>query len=170
MTPRHAILTAVAAGHLALVACSAFGVSLFTPESSGGQAVRLYGALSGSENRYGFFAPGVGAQFRATFRLTDGKGRFWSDVLGPGDNQESRLRFDGSVGMYGNLGPHMATSLAAAMFGRHPDAEVVLVRIEIFNPPTMDQYQAGAPLEWQLIDENVFVRNQAPAAEQEQEP
>src|SRR3954471_24558921 len=77
MTRRHALATLAAACHLILVVCGASSLVFSSPPSEDDfarQTVRLYGALSGSDNGYGFFAPGVGPQVRATFTLRDASG------------------------------------------------------------------------------------------------
>ena len=62
MTARHAAVAVLAAAHLTLVVCGA--ARLRPPHGPAGSAVRFYGALSGSDNGFGFFAPGVASQVR----------------------------------------------------------------------------------------------------------
>ena len=61
-----------------------------------GDGVALYSSLSGADNGYGFFAPGVGAQFLTTFVLTDTEGNEWTDTLDMGSTSEANLRFTDS--------------------------------------------------------------------------
>jgi hypothetical protein len=158
MTRRHALATFAAACHLVLVVCGASGL-LFTGDPAMGdwprQGVQLYGALSGAENGYGFFAPGVGAQIRATFILTDASGRTWTDTLERGLSHEATLRAAGSVSLAAepDFRDDLFRSWIGTMFGRHPEARRVVVRLEMFDPPTMAEYQAGHRAEWEIIDE-----------------
>ena len=99
MTRRHALVTFAAACHLILVVCGASGLVFSSPPSEDGparKAVRLYGALSGSDNGYGFFAPGVGPQVRATFTLEDASGKTWTDTLERDMSAEALHRVGGS--------------------------------------------------------------------------
>jgi hypothetical protein len=158
MTRRHALLTLAAAAHLVLVVCGASGL-LFAgnPHRDGWalRSVRLYGALSGAEAGFGFFAPGVAPQIRATFTLSDASGRTWTDTLERGLSHEARLRVAGSVSLATEppFRDDLYRSWIGTMFGRHPDARRVVVRLEVFDPPPMDEYRAGVRGRWETIDE-----------------
>src|SRR5437016_3536232 len=92
----------LAAGHLMLVICGAAGFSP-DPQTAKANPAKLglayYGSLSGSENGYGFFAPGVAPELRAVFTLSDDQGNTWSDVLDKGVSAEADLRVGGIIGM-----------------------------------------------------------------------
>src|SRR5262245_20729418 len=125
MNLRHAFLTALAAAHLVLVACGASRRGPLPATPWPRKALRWYGAMSGSDNGYGFFAPGVASQWRATFTLSDGAGRDWTDTLERQDNSEVTLRVGGIVGLFpeADLSRDLAASWAGKMFGRHPGAQ-----------------------------------------------
>ena len=53
-----------------------------------------YGLLSGSDNSYAFFAPGVAPEFRVTFTLTDADGNTWEESGNQGATREAELRYD----------------------------------------------------------------------------
>lgn len=163
MTTRRRLLIAFAGVHLILVACGAAGVRLF-PASLPGEAVRVYGALSGADNGYGFFAPGVGPQFKTTFVMTDRNGRQWTDTLQLGESHEANLRFTGISTLLPSMGEEerqrVLQSFAAMMFGRHPKAATVVVRLELYgfertardvDYPTMDEFRRGVRPRWFLI-------------------
>ncbi len=158
MTRRFKFLCLAAAAHLVLVVCGASGV-LFTGnpnrDSLAFRPVRLYGALSGAENGFGFFAPGVGPQLRATFTLSDASGHTWTDTLEQNLTHEAKLRVAGTVplAMEPGFREDLYRSWIGTMFGRHPEARRVVLRLEVFDPPTMDEYRAGARARWETIDE-----------------
>jgi hypothetical protein len=158
MTRRHALLTLAAAVHLVLVVCGASGI-LFAGNPKRAPAalrpVRLYGALSGADAGFGFFAPGVGPQLRVTFTLSDASGRTWTDTLERDLGHEAYLRVAGSFAMATEpfLRDAVYSSWIGTMFGRHPDARRVVVRLEAYDPPTMAEYRAGARARWETIDE-----------------
>jgi hypothetical protein len=158
MTRRHTILCLAAAAHLLLVVGGASGL-LFTGnphrDSWAFRPVRLYGALSGAENGFGFFAPGVGPQLRVTFTLSDDSGRTWTDTLEEGLTHEAKLRVAGTVPLATEPGfrEDLYRSWIGTMFGRHPEARRVVLRMEVFDPPTMAEYRAGTRARWETIDE-----------------
>jgi hypothetical protein len=172
MNTRAALLSAFAAVHLLLVVCGAAGLSLLPDGTRAGKALRWYGAMSGSDNGYGFFAPGVASQLRARFTLSDGAGRSWGDTLEGEHNPEVTLRIGGIVGLFaeGSLGPGLAASWAAKLFGRHPDARRLVVRVEAYDLPPMAEYRKGDSPRWQPIYEATFCRDPSGSPEQGTKP
>jgi hypothetical protein len=160
MNKRTACLAAFAAGHLALVACGAAGLGLLPEDSAPEKALRWYGAVSGADNRYGFFAPDVGAEARAVLTLTDAAGRSWTEPVTESANQEVRLRLGSlfSQAADGSLRGGLAASWAARAFGRHPEAVAVTVRVDVYDVRTMDEYRHGQAAEWQTVYQRSFRR------------
>src|SRR5262245_11837514 len=151
MTLRHAILVFLAAAHLTYAGFAAFSWPLLPSQPQLNRAVRLYGAVSGSENRFGFFAPDVGWLVRAKFQLTDKTGRTWTDTLERGPNRECNLRLMGIVDTMFALEIEdevQVQSWAAAMLGRHPAAETCTVMIETYQTPRMPEYRMGQRPKW----------------------
>jgi hypothetical protein len=174
MSRRQLLLGAFATGHLVLVACGAAGLLRALPRTSGpARAVQWYGAMSGADNDYGFFAPGVGAQLRAVFVLTDAEGRTWEDDFGSGPNQEVRLRLNRVVSTFPAedgeeaLRRDLLASWAGSMFGRHPEARKVEVRVEAYDVPSMAEYRGLARPQWVLVYAEMFVRDRAANARAE---
>ncbi len=157
----HPFKVAIALLHLALVVCGAAGgYGLFAGLGPFTSGVFLYGALSGSSNGYGFFAPGINSQVGAAFLLEDADGNTWTDELQRGHGREAVLRINSGVSWAGQeeLRDELARSWAATMFGRHPTATEVVVQVRIYEPPTMEQYHDGVRAEWEVIHEAVFSR------------
>ncbi len=168
MNARFACLTALAGVHLALVVCGAAGWAV--PEDNApGRALRAGRAMTGSDMSFGFFAPDVASELRARFILTDRAGRTWTDALDLGSNPEVRLRVGNVVALayIPALRQAAAASLAAAMFGRHPEAVHVVVSIDIHEPPTMAEYRTGARPEWLPFYDAAFSRTPATLARTE---
>jgi hypothetical protein len=165
MTRRHLLATLAAACHLGLVVCGASKLVFWGQPSQGSPpraALRLYGALSGAENGYAFFAPGIGPQVRVTFTLTDAAGRTWTDTLDRGMTREGALRVGSGVALASEPAyrDDLFRSWAGAMFGRHPDARKVTVRLQEYDPPTMAEYRAGVRPRWETIDEATADRDE----------
>src|SRR5258708_1561918 len=113
MTKRHALPCLIAARPAFLIACGAARL----PPVGAGKLIRGYGGLTGADSSYGFFAPGIGEQLRASFVLVDGAGRTWEDVLDPGGNREVELRVGSILGMSSmpEIGEAVRASWAARM-------------------------------------------------------
>jgi len=160
MTNRHALLTGLAALHLVLVVCGAFDWSLLSQERLPGKVLRVGQAMTGSDTGYGFFAPDVGCDLRARFTLIDAAGRRWTDQLDTGPTLESRLRISNVLNLFEEeeWRREAAGSLAGIMLARNPTAVKVIVRIDVFDPPTMEDYRAGERLEWEPMYEATVSR------------
>jgi hypothetical protein len=54
---------------------------------------------------------------------------------------------------------NMLDSWAAYAFSKNPTAEKLTIRVEVFDPPTMQEFAAGKAADWQLFGEfGPFVR------------
>jgi hypothetical protein len=161
---------ALAAAHLLLVACGASGLMGLFGGCAPGRALQWYGAMSGADAGYNFFAPRVGSELRVAFVLTGPDGRRWEDDLTAGENQEVKLRVGSMTGLFPAapegeaLRRDLAASWAATMFGRHPDADEVTVRVEVYEVPSMEDYRAGQRPEWRLVYTAHFARAGAASA------
>lgn len=152
---RARLLLGVAAVHLVCVALGALQVDL---QSAGwlGRGLAYYGALSGADSGYNFFAPAVNALPWARFQITDAGGAARADVLESGANHEADLRARSILSLFlivddEALRRSLVASWAGKMFARHPDAESVVVRIEICDLPSMRQYRDGERPSWDLL-------------------
>jgi hypothetical protein len=128
---------------------------------------RLYAALSGTEGPYGFFAPWVAPELRASFRLTDEAGQETSDTLERGSTPEAHRRFKNLVTKLWLATDPAATkvfarSFARGMFQRHPSATRVTVELEAFDLPTMEAYRRGARPSFRLRGSQTYTRRAKP--------
>ena len=155
MNPRRKFWTIVAVfTHLSLVVA---GAAYYGFDQWGrlGKVLDVYGAASGANSSYGFFAPDVGGQVRARFEITDRDGHHRFTDLASGLNHESDLRINGIMSEFVNEDPDperfdrsLAASLAGTIFGRYPQAVQVQVTLEEFWPVSMADYRAGQRAEW----------------------
>jgi hypothetical protein len=157
MTRRQKFFTGLAAAHVLLVAYSAFSLPWPTSQNPLAHALRWYGAVSGANNSYGFFKQ-VGSSLRVSFIMVDAAGKDWEDQLNRGFGKEADLRFNSNVNMISDFQDALATHWAAAMFGRHPTAVQVYVKLEIYDPGTMEEYRNGNRPEWKLTYAKGFTR------------
>lgn len=163
MTARHAFLTGLAALHLFLVACGASGVGLLPPGSTSWKWLRLYGELSGADNRYGFFAPAVGYQLRTLFTFVDKDGHSWEETHERGTTPESNLRLGGltdAAWAQGEADRRQIHSWAASALGRNPKAVAVNITIQSYYLPGMWEYRQGMRPKWYPVFQTVYTRQE----------
>ena len=161
MTLRHTIYTALAALHLIFVACGATTWTPLSPKTDAGYALMVARDYTGSNASYGFFAPGVGSQMQANFVLIDAHGKEWTDTLEGHMTREAQLRVRGSISRVledQELIHKLSASWAATMFGRHPTAKTVVISIEIYELPTMEEYAQGQRPQWETVYMEPFDR------------
>jgi hypothetical protein len=166
MTRRHALLTGVAAIHLVLVICGAVNYRPLSGDRLPAQVLRFTQAVTGSDSGYGFFAPDVGCDLRARFTLIDAAGRRWDQELDLGNTLEERVRIANvlSLAYEDDLRRDLAGSLAGTVLARNPTAEKVIVRIDVYDPPTMDDYSVREKLEWESLYMATISRKQLPSS------
>ncbi|GAB4158797.1 MAG: hypothetical protein Tsb009_36050 [Planctomycetaceae bacterium] len=172
MKLRHRFLIVFGVGHLILVASGALGWLKRPPQGPTENIVQIYSAASGADNGYGFFAPGVGAQFRTIFILQDKDGREWRENLKLGTTSEANLRFTGISSQLADMPPpvrhRVMSSFAGMMFGKYPNARKITVRLELYgfdrsqqeaDFPTMAEFRAGVRPNWLPILDATFLRD-----------
>jgi hypothetical protein len=143
---------AAAGVHLALVICGAAGYTPVSPRHLAGRVIETYREFTGANNGYGFFAPGVASEWRATFDIC-GAGMHCMPAAEEQVGREARLLLVTIDGLLGesDLRDLLAASYAARQFARFPHAEVVLVKVEVFALPSMAQYRGGRRPQWRKI-------------------
>jgi hypothetical protein len=119
------------------------------------RAVGYYGALSGASSAYSFFAPTVGPLLWATFEVRDRAGTLTTEALETGVSREADLRVKNIVGMFWDeqdpaVRRSLVASWAAKVFAKHPEADSVVVRLEIYDLPSMAEYRAGKQPQWNV--------------------
>jgi hypothetical protein len=136
--------------------------------------IARYGALSGTDSSYGFFAPAVGTQLRVSFELTREDGTKTTDVLTTGASHEADLRIGDMVAIFWMADEDLQRSLAASwagrMLARHPEATRVVVHLDAYELPTMAEYQRGERPDWAPHYEAEFVHRSRLGAAAEPTP
>jgi hypothetical protein len=157
------IAIALALVHLTMVGLGAVSAD-FSEDTWLGSLLVFYGNLTGSGTGYGFFAPGVSGQIRACFDIIDEKGKRSTTFLERHQTHEADLRvgniidqFLGDAAENKELQRSLAASLAAAIFGRRPEARHVVVRLESFMPVSMAEYREGKRAVWKPMYSADFV-------------
>ncbi|MBU8899641.1 hypothetical protein DRW03_03160 [Corallococcus sp. H22C18031201] len=165
LTARHALLMSLAAVHLLLVLSSALGLRPLQVLGSLGSIGQVYAAWSGASSQFSFFAPGVSPAVRVSFRAERESGGEIRDDF-RFDSAAMNLRIHSMLLRFGlkDVQDPLARSWAAAMFGRHPDARSVTVRVEALRLPSMEAYRAGDRPEWMDAYRAVF-EHRAPVSE-----
>lgn len=149
--------------HLALVALGAANVDL-SKYGILGRAATYYGQISGSGDSYGFFAPGVWGQERALFDVVDQGGITRTIALETHASREADLRVGNVISQFQDdvenpedLQRAVAASLAAAVFGRYPEARKVTVRLEEYRAVSMRDYRQGIRARWEPLYNASFI-------------
>lgn len=159
---------AAALVHLTLVGFGAAGKVPISEQTLLGRMVEIYRAYSGAGNGYGFFAPGVAAERRVLLHVFSG-GR-WLEIAESFDGTESSHRLLTTTGLFAQeqLRQSLAASWAARAFGAVADSSVVLVEVEVYLIPPMDEFLRGERPRW--ITESVFPFTRAAESGPAQEP
>ena len=151
------MLLAAAAAHLVLVGLGA--AHLAVPEAGpAGSIFGVYGAYSGAGTAYGFFAPGVAAEWRAAIDAFDPVTGKWTTTVRTAPNLELSILDTSIAGHFGNenVREALAASWAATALADHPGAAAVAVRAEAYIVPPMKQYRAGARPQWTTLAAYAF--------------
>jgi hypothetical protein len=156
-----ALALAAAAAHLAVVICGAARFR-FTDASSVGAVLGVYAAYSGANNSYGFFAPGVAAQWRAAFDFYDPLNDKWVTRTRAPPNLELAVLDSTINSLFANenVRETLAASLAGTALAETPGAAVVVVRAEAYVVPTMERYNHGARGEWRTLAAYAFTTDE----------
>jgi hypothetical protein len=149
---------ALAASHLMLVATGAARLYPLTKVRHVDKGLQLYGRLSGADCSFGFFAPSVASAVRVDFSLTGASGENWTDSLETGLGEVDQ-RICCIRGMFFNSDHRaLAASWAAKMFGRHPSAVTVEVRVSLQDLPAPETYRCGERPRWRAVYAATFRR------------
>ncbi|WP_437680784.1 hypothetical protein [Sorangium sp. So ce131] len=159
---RALVVLVAAAGHLGLVII--LGALQIDLRGRGpmADAIAGYGALSGADSGYSFFAPDFGSPPMATFEVVDATGAVIIDHLESGANTEADLRTGNVVGKFQleedqALKRSIAASWAGKMFARHPGARSVVVRVDECDVAPIHVYRQGDGLRCELHYQAKFV-------------
>ncbi len=160
------LLIVLAICQIGLVGLGMARIQLLPATTFPGKLLRIYTGISGADNTYAFFAPGVRHQERVTFTLTDETGRTWQDDLNYGKSHEANLRLGSTAnvlrGVDDETAFHFMRSMADTMFSRNPQAKTIKVQVQAYGIklaqegmqvpqvdfPTMDEYRQGKRPEW----------------------
>ena len=165
----------LAAAHLILVLCSALTIPTLSLRHLPGKLSFVYGKWSGALSRFSFFAPNVAPPMRVVCEVVLDSGERVTDNL-DFDNEALKIRaYAMSLRFNGNHSKDdtkddMARAWAALMFGRHPDAHALTVRMERMRVPSMEQYRAGERPSWYETYRADFELRPSPSAAQASNP
>lgn len=146
--------------HLALTVCGAAKLIPVPLNTLIGSAIAHYQAYSGSDNGYGFFAPGVAFPKRVMLHSYHADKDEWVTKLETGASRETQLRLSTTAGLFSQEKNHelIAASWAAWTLGNDPDASPVIVEIQVYVIPTMSEFRAGERPQWQATEVFPFAR------------
>jgi len=155
-----------AAAHLGCVAAGALHVKF----QRALRPLAIYSASSGADSTYDFFAPGVLNDLRATFEMTDAAGGVTFDTLETGASREVDRRYKNLVSTFWMVQEDrsranaFAASWAGRMLRRHPSAQQVTVRVDVYDLPSMAAWRDGRRPAWNPLYEASIPRKGRPDA------
>jgi len=118
------------------------------------RTISVYSAYTGADGQFEFFAPDVGTQLRAQFDVMGNNGQITTHTLEKKNNSEADLRVGNMINVFWAQGfdqkvqRSIAASWAGKMFGRYPFAKEVVVRIQEYHLPSMDEFKRGNRPYW----------------------
>jgi hypothetical protein len=148
----------IALFHLALVTAGAATRAADAQRDPGtlGVARAVYGAVTGASFNYSFFTPGIFNELQVHYEITDAQGRTREVPLLTGQNKEADLR---TITIYEqfreiaqdvksekairNYRRSISASFARLFFRRYPEAKKVTVRIDNYEPVTIEGFRQG---------------------------
>ncbi|HEY8272233.1 MAG TPA: hypothetical protein VIG33_15185 [Pseudobdellovibrionaceae bacterium] len=150
--------------HLTLVTLGAADIG-FSNQHWWGRVINYYGEISGSTFGYGFFAPGVSSQIRAVFDVVESDSRQTTRLLKDDGNREIDLRIGDIIEQF--IGEErkdplefqraLSASLSGAVFIEHPSAKSVTIRLEKFDPISMEEFRKGLRPSWVSLYSAKFI-------------
>lgn len=156
---KYTLLFILAVVHFSIVIIGASGRSfdLYAPNVE--KIVYAYHAFTGSDNGFGFFAPGVSSETKPVIRVYDGKS--WHKIESiEFPNKEAQLRLSTLVSLStkDNFRDLLAASLAQWTFSQHSEMLVVIVEFQYFYlPPLSGTY---AEPEWRTLQAYSFTSSE----------
>ena len=153
----------LAAAHLTLVIAGATSTNLGV-NSLVARALNIYGSWTGANSGYAFFAPGVSSQLRAQFEVLKSDGKTVIEDLEAGYSTEAQLRMGNIIGFFWNgtadrnARRSIAASWAGKVYGRHPDAQKVTVKLESYDLPSMKEFREGRQPKWDSFYRASFLK------------
>ncbi|PCC72384.1 hypothetical protein [Nannocystis exedens] len=153
---RRLLLLAAVAAHLVLVVLGGLGICLWSAGPLG-PLLTYYGALTGADNGYGFYAPSVGDPPTLTLTLVDDAGRTSPARLTPGITREADIRVEDLIEVFHDrrsddaVRARLAASWAANLFARHPEARSVTVDMGFHRVPSLAGAARGARARWRSV-------------------
>jgi len=143
-TPRwHGFAVGAALLHLLLVLCAVLHVR------PPGVPLQFYGQWSGASNPFNFFAPVITPSVQVSFEMALDSGELVREEMRTSDDVMNVRTYCLALNFH-LMGSQddVARAWAAKMFGRHPTARSVTLRMEEFRLPSMEQYREGQRPRW----------------------
>lgn len=137
-----------------LITSTQHSISDVTKGSSFGKFVDYAGFASGASNHFGFFAPGVQSQFRASFVAKSQNGeQIASGEINQG-NFETSFRYHNMIENFWTQNDEfqmrraLSASWASKVLSKYPNAANVKIVLEAYSIPSMRQYRSGDRPHW----------------------
>ena len=158
---RPGVLGTAAAIHLLVVISGAARLTAHAP-SALRAIIESYGAYSGAGNSYGFFAPGVAPEWRASLDFYEARERRWITHVRKAPNLELAV-LDATINSSFSrkeIREALAASWAAVDLDDVPGAAAVVVRAEAFLLPPLGRYRQGERGAWQTVAAYAFTTDE----------
>lgn len=148
------IYTTLVMAHLIVVLYGAVRTPFISNVPGFRQTMGVYGAYTGADNAYGFFAPSVSSQARARVVWTDDTGVELTSII-RSKSHEGSLRYDTIMSLAASANSsirrEIASSLAAAALAERPANRSVTIMLDALIIPTMAEFRLGSRPRWTTI-------------------
>ncbi len=148
--------------HMVLHVYGAMGMPGVSSGSSLRRILSSYGALTGSNTRFGFFSPRVATGTRVRVRVQE-HGQAIELGLVKLRSHDGQLRFEGMTDIFKDEGPTIAaarvgSSIAARVLDERPKADLCIVTFEALEIPPLWSSPRRAPAAWFTVAEVTIAR------------
>jgi hypothetical protein len=134
-----------------------------------GELITYYGALTGAERGFGFFAPKVSTEARIRFLIDNGQEQQESLLFEEISSSEVNLRINNIASQVWQaldsddvkMRRSLSASLAGWVFGRKPNAGRVTIIFEAYHIPTMQEARQGNQKSWKQVYSTTLERNKS---------
>jgi hypothetical protein len=158
---RRKLILTVAGWHVIVVLMGATHCLPLPSATPAASLLNVYAACSGAEQRFGYFAPAVAAEWRPRIEIYSARTAQWACVKPADEEGEFGWRVSTARGALANRATRelIAAAWAARVFTEVADATYVLVKVEVEDLPSLHEVGNGAPQPtWVLVDVLAFER------------
>lgn len=115
----------------------------------------VYSDMTGANSGFKFFAPNVGSDPRVVFEIYHKDGKVTERFMHTGRNREAELRWRGMISQFWDEADNekmrraLTASWSGKIFARYPDSKEIVVKVQSYFLPTMEEWRKGRKPYWE---------------------